>query len=108
MAHELEVDHEYTQLLRGVERALARHKALAGQSLPVNIDAGRAVCADIGLSAEVADALIIVSRLPGLVAHVLEEQQRERPMRVISPSAHRLTMGRQSGGCRNGEKDDRN
>jgi citrate synthase len=89
LAHELEVGHEYTQFLRCVERAFAHHEAFAGRALPINIDgAVAAVCGDIGIAPEVADALIVVSRLPGLAAHVLEEQLRETPMRVINPADH--------------------
>src|SRR5262245_54871580 len=81
MAHELEVDHDYTQLLRAIEHALSRHPALSDRPLPINIDgAVAAVCGDIGLPPEVADAFIIVSRVPGLAAHTLEEKDREEPM----------------------------
>jgi citrate synthase len=90
IAHELEVDHEYTQFLRALELALSRHAGLAGRALPINIDGAiAAVTGDLGLAPEVADALLIVSRVPGLAAHVLEEQRRERPMREIDPKAHR-------------------
>ncbi len=89
MAHELEVDNEYTQLIRAIEHALSRHPSLKERSLPINVDgAVAAVCGDIGLPPEVADALLIVSRLPGLAAHALEEQRREAPMRVINPTTH--------------------
>lgn len=89
LAHELEVDHEYSQLIRALEHALGRHPALAGRSLPVNVDGAiAAICGDLGLSPEVADALLIISRVPGLAAHALEEQRREDPMRAINPSAH--------------------
>jgi citrate synthase len=88
LAHELEVDHDYTQFLRALEGALGRHPALAGRPLPINIDGAiSAVCGDIGLAPHVADSLLIVSRVPGLAAHVLEEQQRQAPMRVITPAA---------------------
>ena len=30
----------------------------------------------------------MISRLPGIVAHALEEQHRQRPMRFIDPSRH--------------------
>jgi citrate synthase len=90
IAHELEVDHEYTQLIRAVEHALTRHPDAAGRSLPVNVDGAiAAVCGDIGLGPEVADALLTISRVPGLAAHALEEQQREAPMRAIAPTTHR-------------------
>ena len=89
LAHELEVDHEYTQLLRALEHALSRDPALAGRSLPINVDGAiAAICGDIGLPPEVADALLIISRVPGLAAHALEEQRRETPMRTIAPASH--------------------
>jgi citrate synthase len=89
MAHELEMDSEYSQMIRAIERALARRPGLAGRSLPVNVDGAiAAICGDIGLPPETADALLVISRVPGLAAHSLEEQKRESPMRVIDPSHH--------------------
>ena len=90
IAHELEVDQLNTQCIRALEHALSRHPALAGRSLPINVDGAiAAVCGDIGLPPEVADALLTITRVPGLAAHALEEQRRERPMRVIDPTSHR-------------------
>jgi citrate synthase len=89
IAHELEADHRYTQFIRALEHALSRHPALQEHPLPINVDgAVAAVCGDVGLPSEVADALLLISRIPGLAAHVLEEQQRETPMRAIDPLAH--------------------
>jgi citrate synthase len=89
LAHELEVDHEYSQLIRALEHALSRHPVLSGRSLPVNVDGAiAAICGDLGLSPEVSDAVLLISRVPGLAAHALEEQTREAPMRPISPTAH--------------------
>ncbi len=89
LAHELEVGHDYTLFIRALERALASHPILGDRSLPINVDGAiAAVCGDIGLPPEVADALLIISRVPGLAAHVLEEQRREAPMRVIDPLSH--------------------
>jgi citrate synthase len=89
LAHELELDHEYCQLLRATEHALSIHPVLAGRSLPINVDGAiAATCGDIGLPPEVADAFLLISRVPGLAAHALEEQRREHPMRAISPTAH--------------------
>jgi citrate synthase len=90
IAHELEVDQRHTQFLRALEHALAHHPALLDRPLPINVDGAiAAVCGDMGLPPEVADTLLIISRVPGLAAHVLEEQNREAPMRVIDPVAHR-------------------
>jgi citrate synthase len=89
IAHELEVDHEYTQLIRALELALAKHPQLEDRRLPVNVDGAiAAVCGDVGLPPEVADALLVISRVPGLAAHAQEEQNREAPMRVIDPTSH--------------------
>lgn len=89
IAHELETDHDYARFLRAIEHELSQHAALKDRSLPINIDGAiAAVCGDMGLPSEVADALLIISRVPGLAAHALEEQRREAPMRVINPSAH--------------------
>ena len=89
IAHELEVDHLYTQYIRAVEMALARHPALDGTRLPINIDGAiAAVCGDLGLDAEVAEGLAMISRVPGLIAHALEEKTRHPPMRHIDPTAH--------------------
>lgn len=89
IAHELESDHAYTTMLRGIEHAIGQHPALKDGPVPVNIDGAiAAVCGDLGLPPEVADALLIISRVPGLTAHVLEEQTRESPMRAIDPTSH--------------------
>ncbi|HUF49033.1 MAG TPA: citryl-CoA lyase [Vicinamibacterales bacterium] len=89
LAHELDVDHAHTLLLRALEQSLCRHASLAERSLPINVDGAiAAICGDIGLSPELADALLIISRVPGLSAHALEEQLREPPMRVIDPTSH--------------------
>lgn len=89
IAHELEMDQRHTQFLRALEHALSRHPALVDRPVPINIDGAiAAVCGDMGIPAEVADALLTISRVPGLAAHVIEEQTREPPMRVIDPVAH--------------------
>jgi citrate synthase len=89
IAHELEADHRYTEFIRALEHALAGHPALEDLRLPINVDgAVAAVCGDLGLPPEIADALLLISRIPGLAAHVLEEQQREAPHRLIDPLGH--------------------
>jgi citrate synthase len=89
IAHELEVDHEHTQFVRALEHALMKHAAAAEISMPINVDGAiAAVSGDVGLAPEVADALLMISRVPGLAAHALEEQIREAPMRAIDPHSH--------------------
>jgi|SRR5690606_5022437 len=90
MALELDIEGPHIQMIRALEMAL-HEKGIGDEvSMPINVDGAiAAVCADIGLAPEVADALFIISRIPGIVAHALEEQERQKPMRVIEPSKHR-------------------
>jgi citrate synthase len=58
--------------------------------LPVNIDGAiAAVCGDLGLAPSIAEALFIISRVPGIAAHAEEERDRHGPMRQIDPKEHR-------------------
>lgn len=89
LAHELEAVHLHTQYLRALELALSRHPALDQETLPINIDGAiAAVCGDLGLPVDIAEGLAIISRVPGLLAHALEERRRHLPMREIVASAH--------------------
>jgi len=87
MALELEIEGGHVQMIRAVELVAA---ALPdGHALPVNIDGAiAAVCGDIGIPAEIANALFIISRVPGITAQAQEERQREHPMRQIDPKDH--------------------
>ena len=84
MALELEIEGGHVQMIRAVELVVS---ALPdGQALPVNIDGAiAAVCGDIGIPADTANALFIISRVPGIAAQAQEERQREHPMRQIDP-----------------------
>lgn len=60
-----------------------------GRALPVNVDGAiAALLVDLGLAPELANAFFIMARVPGLVAHIVEEQTRERPVRPIHPTDH--------------------
>lgn len=85
IALELEVDGQYLHLVRAVERAInAGREGEGGHRVPVNVDGAiAAVCADMGLAPPVGNALFIISRVPGLIAHAYEEAERERRMREI-------------------------
>ena len=47
-----------------------------------------ALLADLGLDAAAFNGIFMIARTPGLVAHVIEEQIREKPMRRIDPVNH--------------------
>lgn len=84
MALELEVEGSHIQMIRAVELAVG-----SSGGPPVNIDGAiAAVCGDIGIPPEIANALFIISRVPGITAQAHEEITRERPMRQIDPKEH--------------------
>jgi citryl-CoA lyase len=84
MALELEVEGEHVRLIRACERVVAAREPRFGRPLPVNVDGAiAAVCADLGFAYELGNAIFLISRLPGLIAHAHEERTREAPMRQI-------------------------
>ena len=90
MALELEVEGHHVQMIRAVEVLLSERPDREGRVTPVNIDGAiAAVCGDLGLAPAIADALFIISRVPGIAAHAWEERERQAPMREIDPKEHR-------------------
>jgi citryl-CoA lyase len=86
MAHELELDGEHVQMIRTIERVVAARPDAAGHPWPVNLDGAiSAVCGDMGFEPELGNALFLIARVPGLVAHAHEERVRQQPMRQIDP-----------------------
>jgi citrate synthase len=89
MAMELEVEGEHVRLIRAAERVLVSHKDRFDRPLPVNVDGAiAAICADLGFAYELGNAIFLISRLPGLIAHAHEERTRQSPMRQIDPKDH--------------------
>jgi citrate synthase len=87
MALELELEGEHVQMIRAVEMVLGNGNG--DPPLPVNIDGAiAAVCGDLGIPPAAANALFIISRVPGIAAHAREERERHQPMRQIDPKDH--------------------
>jgi citrate synthase len=86
LAHEMDLDGEHGRLLRVVERVLNSMPGRDRHPLPLNIDGAiAAVCGDLGFGPEIGNGLFILSRVPGLLAHAVEEKSRYSPMRRIDP-----------------------
>lgn len=86
LAHDLELDGEHVRLIREIERVLDARPDHAERPLPLNIDGAiAAVCGDLGFDPELGNALFIIARTPGLIAHAHEERDREEPMRLVNP-----------------------
>ena len=85
LAREAGVDGVHMQAARTVEKAFTDAK----KSLPINVDGAiGAILADLGMNPAAFNGIFMIARTPGLVAHVIEEQIRERPMRRIDPVNH--------------------
>lgn len=88
MALELELEGEHVRMIRAAERALDARQEQIGH-LPVNVDGAiAAISADLGFEYELGNAIFLISRLPGLIAHAHEERTRQAPMRQIDPKDH--------------------
>ena len=76
----------FIELIRSIETEL---EASAGKKLPINVDGAiAAVLCELDFWTNLANAFFIMARVPGLVAHAAEEQERQRPMRKIDPANH--------------------
>jgi citrate synthase len=100
MALELELEGEHVRLIRACERALDalehKEKVKFGRPLPVNVDGAiAAISADLGFAYELGNAIFLISRLPGLIAHAHEERTRQTAMRQIDPKDHDYDGARQ-------------
>jgi citryl-CoA lyase len=81
IARELNFSGRHLELAQAVERELT---AALGKKLPLNVDGAiAAVISDMGFDWRLGKAFFIISRVPGLVAHVYEEMTREKPMRKL-------------------------
>jgi citrate synthase len=89
MALELELEGEHVRLLRALEHALEARRDTIVRPLPVNVDGAiAAISADLGFAYDLGNAVFLISRLPGLIAHAHEERTRQAPMRQIDPKDH--------------------
>ena len=89
MALELEIEGSHVQMIRAVEMLLGSRHRNDEPAVPVNIDGAiAAVCGDLGMPPDVANALFIISRVPGIAAQAQEERERQKPMRQIDPKDH--------------------
>ncbi|HDH57553.1 MAG TPA: citryl-CoA lyase [Bacteroidetes bacterium] len=58
----------------------------SGRNLPLNVDGAiAAVISEMGFDWRLGKGFFIISRVPGLIAHVYEEWTREKTMRKLGP-----------------------
>jgi citrate synthase len=89
MALEMELEGEHVRMIRATERVLDAREEQLGRHVPINVDGAiAAISADLGFAYELGNAIFLISRLPGLIAHSHEERSRQTPMRQIDPKDH--------------------
>lgn len=73
----------HTKLMEEIGEALNRGRE---KPLLLNVDGmTAAIVSDMGFDYHLCNGFFVISRLPGLVAHIAEEQARERPLRRLLP-----------------------
>jgi len=83
LAEELHLAGKHVRIARAAEKVLGEQM---GKVLPINVDGAiAALLCDLGIPPEIGNAFFIISRVPGLVAHIHEEKTRMKPMRKIDP-----------------------
>lgn len=86
LARELGIGDHYIKIAQAVEKELHEQ---SGKTLPINVDGAIAtMLCELEFSPKLANAFFMIARLPGLVAHAFEEQERQKPMRAIHPKDH--------------------
>ncbi len=86
IASELGIAGDYVGMAQAIEIAIEQG---SGKRLPINVDGAiAALLCEMNFPSELANAFFMLSRIPGLVAHVYEEQTRMKPMRHINSRDH--------------------
>jgi len=86
IAMELGIAGEFVGMAQAIEKAIEQG---SGKSQPINVDGAiAALLCEMGFPSELANAFFMLARIPGLVAHVYEEQTRMKPMRHINSKDH--------------------
>lgn len=81
LSDELGLTGPYIQMATAIESAM---KQAYGKDLPINADGAiAAILCDMDFPPVLADAFFMMARVPGLVAHVVEERSRFKPMRRL-------------------------
>jgi citrate synthase/citryl-CoA lyase len=88
-AEQAGVAGRWVNLLKALAGAV---EEVTGTKVPVNVDGAlAALLLELGIAPELANSFFILSRVPGLAAHVHEEKTSCKPMRRIDPENHRYT-----------------
>ncbi len=85
-AEEAGISGRYIEAMKAVQAAIYK---VIGKDLPINVDGAiGGILLELDFPPELANAFFIMARVPGLVAHIYEEQTTMKPMRKIHPTHH--------------------
>jgi citrate synthase len=80
LTRELGLSDTYLTQAEAIEEVLAA----SGKRLPINADGAiAAVLCALRFPPAIANGIFMIARVPGIVAHVVEEQERNKPMRTV-------------------------
>lgn len=83
LAEELGFSGKFVEAIRALEKDTEKS---IGKPLPINVDGAiAALLLELDIPESLANGFFIMARVPGLLAHIHEEQTRQKPMRVINP-----------------------
>jgi len=86
IARDLKIAGVYVEVATAIEKGI---ETIMGKRLPLNVDGAiAALLCDMSIPLSLANAFFIMARVPGLVAHIHEEQTAMKPMRHISSREH--------------------
>jgi len=86
LANEVGLSGRYVAHAQAMERLLSQS---ASKPVPLNADGAiAALLCEIAFPKAAANGIFMLARVPGLIAHCLEEQARNRPLRAIDAGAY--------------------
>ncbi len=86
LSEELGLSASYVEQAEILERVLS---ASAGHHLPINADGAiAALLCEMDFPSRLANGLFIIARVVGLIAHVCEEQDRNKPMHTVDSQGY--------------------
>ncbi|MBS1797719.1 MAG: citryl-CoA lyase [Acidobacteria bacterium] len=81
LARELKIAGPFIEQAEVLEKVLTEK---TGKNLPINADGAIAACLlEMNFPPKIANGIFIIARVAGLVAHAVEEQEKNPPMRTV-------------------------
>jgi citrate synthase len=84
LAEELDIAGDYCKM---ANTFVVQLKEITGKDLPLNVDGAiAALLCEMDFDPVLANGFFMIARVPGLIAHIYEENTRQKPMRKIHPT----------------------